>query len=180
MTTEELEAIILPYVGRRCRIASDTSGIAWKIGQWPTLTEVKLHNEAVWLHDDTGAWWEVRLEGLTIELEPCLGSFDFSAKADLLEAIGTAMRRFGPTPADRRKSCNCASCSATRDSLESDKETAWKRLEVERDAVPKAEGGPREGRENNEPREEPREQPKLDPRPEDDKGPLGGPDLSGF
>ncbi len=169
MTPSELVTLLTPYVGRACRISSTVSSVAWRANQWPTLTEVKQVAQAVWLHYDDGYSYEVSSSGLTIELEPCLGSYDFALAADRMEAIATAIRRYGPTNVEKRGRCDCAVCGAEYARTDARREDDWRALEAERDALP---GQP--------PSAPPHAAPNGDPRPEDDRGPRGGPDLSGF
>ncbi len=169
MSNEELLRLLQPYVKRRVRISSNASSIAWQANQWPMLTSVKAVNGDVWLHYDDGYSYEVSFDGLTVELEPCLGSYDFAAGADQLEAIATAIRRYGPSPIERRARCSCNSCSAAYGASDKAHEAAWLGVEEQRDKLPEV------------PPEVPDEPPApTQPPPPDEPKPDGGPDLRDF
>lgn len=86
-----------PYIGRRVRITSKAlSSTSLDHGDiWPVLTAVRKNSGRVWCDFESGLSHVVSLEGLHIELEPVRGSYDLAAGRDQMEAIGTALRRYG-------------------------------------------------------------------------------------
>jgi hypothetical protein len=108
------------YIGRRVRITSHYRGertIQYDGTVWPELTSVNLDTFGrVWIHTNDGISQMVVPEGLSIDLEPATGTHDFASGVDRVEAIATALRRYGPTRKQERAWCMCASCSKRRKS----------------------------------------------------------------
>jgi hypothetical protein len=108
------------YIGRRVRITSHVRGertVQYDGTVWPELTSVTVDDAGrVWIHTNDGISQMVVLEGLSIDLEPATGTHDFASGVDRIEAIATALRRYGPTRKQERAWCMCASCSGRRKS----------------------------------------------------------------
>lgn len=118
MDNEALADKLRKYVGRTVRIRSFTRpgslrySIVYEQGQWPVLQAVDVRDGEVWMHTDDGVWSTVVEEGLDIELPAAVGTYDFADGRDQMEAVGTAIRRYGPTSRDVREQCGCPTCSA--------------------------------------------------------------------
>ena len=95
--SKRLIAALEPYIGRRVRITSEVlSSTSLNHGDsWPMLTAVRENDKRVWCDFDSGLSHVVSLKGLDIELEPIRGSYDLAEGRDQMEAIGTALRRYG-------------------------------------------------------------------------------------
>ena len=118
MTSVELQELLTKYVGRRVRISSHVRGggqncLVWRHG-WPVLSNVDIHNNDVWCHSDDGVSWLVVSEGLKVEAEPAMGTFDFANSVDQMTTIGTILNMYGPTPKQQRGLCVCGACRASR------------------------------------------------------------------
>ena len=119
MTSTELQELLTKYVGRRVRISSHVRGggqncLVWRHG-WPVLSNVDIHDDDdVWCHSDDGVSWLVVTEGLKIEAEPAVGTFDFAGGIDQMTTIGTILTMYGTTPKQRRGLCVCEACRAGR------------------------------------------------------------------
>lgn len=139
MTDAELAAQLQQYIGRRVRITSNLRGggapIQWHDGTWPLITSVTETDNGVWCHSDDGVSWLVVAGELKIELEPVRGTYDFAQAADQMEAIATALRRYGPTPVQKRKRCACPACRTTYDKLDAAQEAEFVEIERARDAI---------------------------------------------
>ena len=94
MTSEELHQKLVDYIGLRVRITSDatSSGNLWR-DSYPELTEVLIRDSdnAVCCKTGDGVWSIVQPEGLVIEEEPAVGTYDFAKPAMQMEMIGTAL-----------------------------------------------------------------------------------------
>ncbi len=120
MNSEQLAEELNKYIGRRVRIWSQLTGpgITWRPGDYNVLQSVvpaTLPNTAhtrVWLTYDDGLAYQVDDDKLLVELEPAVGTYDFAQGRDQMEAIATALRRFGPTAKTMRTRCSCVTCSA--------------------------------------------------------------------
>ncbi len=95
--SKRLIAALEPYIGRRVRITSELlSSSSLQHGDtWAELTAVRQNRGRVWCDFDSGLSHVVCLKGLHIELEPVRGSYDMAEGRDQMEAIGTALRRYG-------------------------------------------------------------------------------------
>lgn len=121
MNSQELVDKLKQYEGQHVRITShvrgDRAGVLLEPGCWPMLIEAKLDSQdAAWIHTDDGVWQVVVNEGLVIELEPVIGTYDLASGRDRMEAVGTAIRRYGPTPREYREQCHCGLCQARHES----------------------------------------------------------------
>lgn len=95
MNNDELLAILKPYEGRVCRISSDASHVAWRANEWPQIEAVYVNPVGeVWVRAADGASWLVTGDGLTIELEPAVGTYDYAAGVDQMRAVGTVLRLY--------------------------------------------------------------------------------------
>jgi hypothetical protein len=118
MTNTELQELLTKYVGRRVRISSHVRGggqncLVWRHG-WPVLSNVDIHDDDVWCHSDDGVSWLVVSEGLKVEAEPAVGTFDFAGSVDQMTTIGTILNMYGSTPRQQRDSCACKACQVRR------------------------------------------------------------------
>jgi hypothetical protein len=118
MTSTELQELLTKYIGRRVRISSHVRGggqncLVWRHG-WPVLSNVDVHNDDVWCHSDDGVSWLVVPEGLKVEAEPAMGTFDFASSIDQMTTIGTILNMYGSTPKQRRGLCACKACLVRR------------------------------------------------------------------
>lgn len=137
MNSDELSEHLNQYVGRRVRIWSQVTGdgFTWKPGHYPTLLAAVpapldgATHTRVWVTYEGGFGFQVNDDALTIELEPAYGTYDFASGRDQMEAIGTAIRRYGPTHAQLRERCNCVTCQAqyqiTDDEVQETFKDAW-------------------------------------------------------
>lgn len=95
MTPTELRDELATYIGRQCRISSSASAVAWRANEWPTIVDVYINQlDEVWVRAYDGASWKVTENGLTVELMPAVGTYDFADGRDQMEAIGTVIRRW--------------------------------------------------------------------------------------
>ena len=106
MTSKELYDKLSEFVGLRVRISSDaTSKGLWR-DTYPELREVILResDQAVCCKTNDGVWSVVVEEGLTIEIEPAIGTHDFAEPARQMALIGAARKAYDeaepapPTP----------------------------------------------------------------------------------
>ena len=112
MTSKELHEKLAQYVGLRVRVSSDaTSKGLWR-DTYPELTEVitRESDGAVCCKTSDGVWSIVIPEGLTIEVEPALGTYDFAKPVIQMErthaglvAYGEAETESPPTRPTRRR-----------------------------------------------------------------------------
>ena len=97
MNSDELHKKLAGYVGLRVRISSDatSSGALWR-DSYPELIEVVTRETdgAVCCKTNDGVWSIVVPEGLTIEIEPALGTHDFAAPVKQMELIGAAVQAY--------------------------------------------------------------------------------------
>jgi len=120
MNSDELAEYLNQYVGRRIRVWSQLTGegMSWLPGRYPILASVMAAPKVgtthtrVWCTYEGGIGFQVDDNGLTLELEPAVGTYDFALGRDQMEAIGTAIRRYGPTENVLRNRCNCIVCQA--------------------------------------------------------------------
>jgi len=104
----DLIAQLTPFLGRRVRVSS--SMVTWKEGTWPIMTDIRETDETVWVDFDNGTSMKVVVEGLDIELQPTIGSFDDATGAVRMQAIDESLKRYGPTPTQIRGRCKCVVC----------------------------------------------------------------------
>ena len=103
MTSKELYDMLSGYVGLRVRISSDaTSSGLWR-DTYPELNEVIMResDQAVCCKTSDGVWSIVIEEGLKIEVEPAIGTYDFAEPVKQMELIGVARKAYDeaePTP----------------------------------------------------------------------------------
>jgi hypothetical protein len=110
MSSDELHKNLAQYIGLRVRISSDaTSSGLWR-DSYPELIEVVTRESdgAVCCKTSDGVWSIVIEQGLKIELEPAIGSYDFAAPATQMECIGKALVAYreaepSPPPTERRR-----------------------------------------------------------------------------
>lgn len=97
MNSDELHKKLAEYVGLRVRISSDatSSGALWR-DSYPELIEVVTRETdgAVCCKTNDGVWSVVVPEGLTIEIEPALGTHDFAEPVKQMELIGAAVQAY--------------------------------------------------------------------------------------
>jgi hypothetical protein len=97
MNSDELHKELAKYVGLRVRISSDatSSGALWR-DSYPELIEVVTRETdgAVCCKTNDGVWSIVVAEGLTIEVEPALGTHDFAEPVKQMEQIGVAVKAY--------------------------------------------------------------------------------------
>jgi hypothetical protein len=97
MTSEELHKKLSDYIGLRVRITSDatSSGNLWR-DSYPELTEVLIRDSdnVVCCKTGDGVWSIVQPEGLVIEEEPAVGTYDFARPAMQMEMIGAAFNTY--------------------------------------------------------------------------------------
>ena len=97
MNSEELHKKLAQYIGLRVRISSDAtaSGALWR-DSYPELVEVVTRetDNAVCCKTNDGVWSIVVPEGLTIEAEPAIGTYDFAEPAKQMELIGAARKAY--------------------------------------------------------------------------------------
>jgi len=118
MNSDELSDYLGQYIGRKVRIWSRVTGnnMVWQPGHYPRLVSVTLAPDEgathtrVWCEFDNGVAIQVDDDALTVELEPANGTYDFAEGRDQMEAIGTAIRRYGPTEKTLRDRCSCLTC----------------------------------------------------------------------
>ena len=103
----ELAVELSKHVGRRVRISSDV--VKWE-GPFTTLVSVSIVNGQVWCQADNGMAWMVESKGLSVELEPIIGTRDFSDGVERVEAIVSGLHRYGTRPSESARQCHCSSC----------------------------------------------------------------------
>tara|TARA_Y100000296_G_C5085746_1_gene212303 strand:- start:76 stop:444 length:369 start_codon:yes stop_codon:yes gene_type:complete len=103
MNSNELHKKLAGYVGLRVRISSDatSSGSLWR-DSYPELVEVVTRETdgAVCCKTNDGVWSVVVPEGLTIEIEPALGTHDFAEPVKQMELIGAAVKAYHDAEAE--------------------------------------------------------------------------------
>lgn len=108
MSADAFVSELMRYVGQRVRISSDA--VRWKDDSFAVLKNVTVVDGRVWCHAENGMSWVVTTDGLAVEVEPVVGTRDFDSGVERARAIGAALKRYGPTPAQYRKSCHCPAC----------------------------------------------------------------------
>ena len=97
MNSKELHKTLAQYIGLRVRISSDatSSNTLWR-DSYPELVEVipRETDDAVCCKTSDGVWSIVIPEGLTIEVEPAIGTHDFAEPAKQMELIGAARKAY--------------------------------------------------------------------------------------
>ena len=103
MTSKELHEKLSEFIGVRVRITSNatSSEAIWR-DSYPELVEVIQRDvdEAVCCKTSDGVWSVVVEDGLRIDLEPAVGTFDFSKPAIQMEMIGTALHAYKTTESE--------------------------------------------------------------------------------
>ena len=97
MTSEELHKKLHEYVGIRVRITSNatSSNNLWR-DSYPELVDVLIRETdgAVCCKTADGVWSIVIEEGLQIDMEPAVGTFDFSQPVVQMEMIGAGITAY--------------------------------------------------------------------------------------
>ncbi len=63
------------------------------------------------------------------------GSFDSESSALVAKVVQWALKRYGPTPSERRWLCSCPSCCVRRAEGDADRETFFTMIEARRSAL---------------------------------------------
>ena len=97
MNSNELHKHLAQYIGLRVRIASDatSSNTLWR-ESYPELIEVVTRESdgAVCCKTSDGVWSIVVSDGLKIDGEPAIGTYDFAEPAKQMELIGAARKAY--------------------------------------------------------------------------------------
>ena len=116
MTSNDLCTYLTQYLNRRVRVGSALTSTSWRVARGRVSSTmayaIPSRSTRVWCRFDNGVSVEVDDDGLTVELPPATGTYDFATARDQMEAIGTAIRRYGPTQAVLAKRCKCPTCLA--------------------------------------------------------------------
>ena len=111
MTSEELHKTLANYIGLRVRItsAATSSSNLWR-ESYPELTEVVTRetDKAVCCKTSDGVWSIVVADGLVIEEEPAVGTYDFATSVKQMEMIGAALHAYelaepAPPPPENKR-----------------------------------------------------------------------------
>ena len=110
MNPKELHEMLATYIGLRVRISSDaTSSGLWR-DSYPELIEVitREMDGAVCCKTNDGVWSIVVEDGLNIEVEPAIGTYDFVEPAKQMEMKHAGLVAYGkaessPPPSSTRQ-----------------------------------------------------------------------------